>query len=355
MSTNASTSPARRRPHRTTSTTTTAAVSLVACLGLLTACGGGSTEAKDPAPSDKGSTAGFPVTLTNAWGKTEIAKKPVKVATTSDGDTAIALALGVVPVITPDVEDGGKVAEFKQRAIDKLGAGELKTFDDTDGTAYEEIAAEEPDVILAMNSWSVEADYAKLKPIAPVVTYTDKKQADTLTWQERLRVAAKALGRTAEAEKVIAANERTITGAAAAHPEFKGKTYTYAVVHPEQLSFMSYAAQDPGVFERFGLTKTAKARDYGPDKNAVSLENIDQLDADVLLVTYPFGDKGLLSPKELEGNKLFRSLGAVKNKHFAVIPSENSLATALAYPDALSAPWVTEQLTPILAKAVAGK
>lgn len=132
----------RRRPARTLAALTAAA----ACLGLLTACGGeDSTAAKDkPAAAGADASAAFPVSLTNAWGKTEVKKPPVKVATVSDGDTAIALALGIVPVITPDVEDGAKVPEYKQRAIDKLGAGKLKTYDDSDGTAYEAIAAEAP-------------------------------------------------------------------------------------------------------------------------------------------------------------------------------------------------------------------
>ncbi|MFF3427605.1 ABC transporter substrate-binding protein [Streptomyces sp. NPDC002602] len=339
--------------HRTLAALTATA----AGLGLLTACGGGSSDTADkPAAASADAAKGaFPVSLKNAWGDTEVKKKPLKVATVSDGDTDIALALGIVPVITPDVEDGGKVPEYKQRAIDKLGAGKLKTYDDTDGTAYEAIAAEAPDVILGVNTWEMDKDYAKLSPIAPVVTYTDKAQADTLTWQERLKTAAKALGLEAKADEVIAANEKATADAAAAHPEFKGKTYTYTVVHPEQISFMSYQAQDPGVFEKLGFAKTDKAKNYAPDKNAVSLENLDQLDADVLLVTYPFGDRGVISPKELEGNKLFQSLNSVKGKHFAVIPSDNNLASSIAYPDALNAPWAVEQLTPLLAKAVAGQ
>ncbi|MEU8778359.1 ABC transporter substrate-binding protein [Streptomyces sp. NPDC048606] len=328
-------------------------------LALLTACGGSTEKAADDKPaagaSAEAGKGAFPVALKNAWGNTEVKKKPLKVATVSDGDTSIALALGVVPVITPDVEDGGKVPEYKQRAIDKLGAGKLKTYDDTDGTAYEAIAAEAPDVILGVNTWEMDKDYDKLSPIAPVVTYTDKKQADTMTWQERLKTAAKALGLEAKAEEVIAASAKVTSDAAAAHPEFKGKTYTYTVVHPEQISFMSYGAQDPGVFEQLGFTKTDKAKNYAPDKNGVSLENLDQLDADVLLLTYPFGDRGVISPAELEGNKLFQSLNAVKNKHLAVIPSETNLASSLAYPDPLNAPWVVEKLTPILAKAVAGQ
>ncbi|MFF6883856.1 ABC transporter substrate-binding protein [Streptomyces sp. NPDC012421] len=349
--------PARPLARRSAARTLLAAA---ACGALLVGCGGEGDAKSDGAKptgaaSGAAAEAAFPVTLPNAWGKTEVEKKPLKVATVSDGDTDIALALGLVPVITPDAEDGGPVPEYKQRAIDKLGAGKLKTYDDTDGTDYEAIAAEAPDVILGMNTWSMDADYAKLAPIAPVVTFTDKAHSDTLTWQERLKTAAKALGMTAEAEKVIAANEKATADAAAAHPEFKGKTYTYAVVHPEQITFMSYADQDPGVFEQLGFTKSDKAENYKADKNAVSLENLDELEADVLLMTYPFGDNGLLSVKELESNKLFQSLKAVKGKHYAVIPSENTLSSAVAYPDALSAPWVVEKLTPILAGAVAGK
>lgn len=324
------------------------------CLGLLTACG----EESGPKSTDGGASAGggsFPVSLTTAWGRTEVAEKPVRVATVSDGDTAIALALGLVPVITPDVEDGDEVAEYKQRAIDGLGGKKLTTYDDTDGTDYEAIAAEEPDVILGMNTWDMDTDHAKLSPIAPVVTFADKKQSDTLTWQERLKTAAKALGLTEKADAVIAANEKAVTDAAAAHPEFEGRTYTYSVVHPEQITYMSYADQDPGVFEALGLRKHPRAKDYSAEKNGVSLENLDELESDVLLMTYPFGDEGLLSASELESNKLFQSLDVVRKKHFAVVPSDNTLASAIAYPDALSAPWVVENLTPILAKAVAGK
>ncbi|NEE18463.1 ABC transporter substrate-binding protein, partial [Streptomyces sp. SID7499] len=47
------------------------------CLGLLTACGEGS----GPESSDAGASAGdgsFPVSLTTAWGRTEVTEKPVR-------------------------------------------------------------------------------------------------------------------------------------------------------------------------------------------------------------------------------------------------------------------------------------
>ncbi|MFD7762540.1 ABC transporter substrate-binding protein [Streptomyces microflavus] len=341
--------PVRRRP------LAAALLASATCLGLLTGCGFSSDTGSSEGKAATAGDGSFPVSLTNAWGRTEVKQKPVRVATVSDGDTAIALALGVVPVITPDVEDGDKVAEYKQHAIEKLGEKKLTTYDDTDGTDYEAIAAEEPDVILGVNTWDMDADYAKLSPIAPVVTFGDKKESDTLTWQERLRTAAEALGLTAKADAVIAADEKALEDAAAAHPEFRGKVYTYSVVHPEQITYMSHADQDPGVFEQLGLVKHPRSKNYSADKNGVSLENLDELESDLLLMTYPFGDEGLLSASELESDKLFQSLDVVKKKHFAVVPSENTLASAIAYPDALSAPWVVENLTPILAKAVAGK
>ncbi|MEO3976449.1 ABC transporter substrate-binding protein [Streptomyces sp. CAU 1734] len=339
--------PIRRR------TTVRTLLATAVCVGLVSACGG--TDSGDASGSPKGGGGQYPLTLTNAWDKTVVEKKPLKVATTSDGDTSIALALGLVPVITPDVEDGGPVPEYKKRGMDKLGVGKLKKYDDSDGTDYEAIAAEDPDVILGMNSWSMDADYAKLAPIAPVITYTDKKHADVLPWEDRLKTAAKALGLSEKADEVIAANRKAVTDAAAAHPELKGKRYTYSVVHPEQLTYMSYADQDPGVLEKLGLVKDEKSKKYTAKKNRISLENLDELESDLLLMTYPFGDEGLLSASELESNKLFQSLDVVKRKNFTVIPSENTLASSMAYPDALSASWVVEELAPILAKAVAGK
>ncbi|WP_329012703.1 ABC transporter substrate-binding protein [Streptomyces sp. NBC_00690] len=333
-------------------------VASAACLSLVTACGSNDSSDSSDKTGDKKAAAGsdqYPLTMPNAWDKTVVEKKPLRVATVSDGDTSIALALGLVPVITPDIEDGDKVAEYKQRAMDKLNVDKLKTYDDADGIDFEAIAAEAPDLILGMNSWDMDGSYAKLKPIAPVVTYTDKKHADTLPWQERLKGAAKALGLSAKADEVIAANEKAIADAAAANPQLKGKRYTYSVVHPEQITFMSYADQDAGIFEKLGLQKTAKAKDYSAKNNSVSLEKLDELEADLLLITYPFGDEGLLNASELETNKLFQSLNVVKKKNYAVIPSDNTLASSIAYPDALSATWVVEELTPILVKAVAGK
>lgn len=59
------------------------------------------------------------------------------------------------------------------------------------------------------------------------------------------------------------------------------------------------------------------------DKDSAGL---DGLEADVLLMAYPFGCEGPLSASEPESCKLFRSLDVVKNEHFAVVPSEDTLA-----------------------------
>src|SRR6478609_6188125 len=95
--------PVRRRP------LAAALLASATCLGLLTGCGFSSDTGSSEGKAATAGDGSFPVSLTNAWGRTEVKQKPVRVATVSDGDTAIALALGVVPVITPDVEDGDPV------------------------------------------------------------------------------------------------------------------------------------------------------------------------------------------------------------------------------------------------------
>lgn len=70
--------------------------------------------------------AGFPIALTSAWGKTEVKKQPLKVATVSGGDRDRA-GPRHRPGHHPERENGAKVPEYKQHAIDKPGAGKLKT------------------------------------------------------------------------------------------------------------------------------------------------------------------------------------------------------------------------------------
>ncbi|WP_084252921.1 ABC transporter substrate-binding protein [Devriesea agamarum] len=327
-----------------------AAATLVLSAVGLTACGSKSEPTPSAAPSS-GAASAYPMTLESPFGKTELKEKPKRVAVVSDIDLDIALALGIKPVISPRYGDA-KLEPWEAPVVEKLG-GDLTTYNSTDGVDFEAIAAAKPDVILATSGWSLDKDYAQLSKIAPVVSYQGKDGLSAMTWDQRTKEAAKALDETPKAEAVIAEVTKKFDTAKAAHPEFAGKSFTYAVIHPQQITYESYKGGDVSFFTRLGFTQPEMASKFGAKNNGVSRENLDVLDSDILLIGYPFGDEGLMSREKLEADPLFKQLKVVSGGHYAVVPDE--IASPLAYPTPLSEPWLVDQLVPILSTAAAGK
>jgi len=318
---------------------------LVAGLGLA-ACGSDSSDTgSDASPAAAGA---YPLVLKSPFGETTLKKAPEKVAVVSDVDLDIAVALGVDPVIAPLY---GEISSWTQDAADEQGF-EIETFDPSDGTDFAAIAEAAPDVILATSGYSLEDDYEQLAKIAPVVSYQGDDGLTSMSWQERTDEVAAALGRQDEAQKVESDIDAAFADVRAANPDFEGKTYTQVNIHPDQITYESWTGSDASFFTDLGFVQAPTAGDFDADDNSVSKENIDQLDADVLFVGYPFGDEGLLTRSELESDRLFTSLKAVSGGHYAVIGDD--VASPLTYKTPLSVPWVLDQLTPVLQQAVAG-
>jgi len=320
-----------------------AAAALALGLGM-TACG--SDDEKDSAGAGDSS---YPLTLESPFGETTLEEKPTKVAVVSDVDIDIALALGVEPVLSPLY---GEISSWTAESAQEQGFGEITTYDASDGVDFEALAEAEPDVILATSGYTLEDDYDQLSKIAPVVSYQGKDGLTSMTWDERTDEAARALGLTDEAKKLETDIAEQFTKVREANPDFEGATYTQVNIHPEQITYESYEGSDTSFFSDLGFVLPDTATKYSATNNAVSKENIDQLEADVVFVGYPFGDEGLLTRDELESDRLFTSLDAVKNGHYAVIPDE--VASPLTYKTPLSVPWVLTQMTPLLQTAVAG-
>lgn len=318
--------------------------------GVLTACSPPSAAPESAGPSASTDSA-YPLTLDSPYGTSVLERQPVRVATVSAVDTDIALALGVVPVTGPRYGTTA-IDPWTTTAAQSLGTRELPTYDSTDGTDFEAIVAAAPDVILATSGWTLADDYSKLAKIAPVVSYLGKDGLSQMTWRERTTVAASALGVPDKGRAAIAAVDTAFDQARTANPAFAGKTFTYAVLHPDQISYISHADADNEFFTELGFTLPANADRFTGNNGAVSLEQIDLLDADVLMVGYPFGDEGVLTQQAFENNLLFKQLTAVRDGHYLVI--DDAVASPLAYPTPLSTPWALDRLLPKLQKAVSG-
>lgn len=323
---------------KTTMRRAAAVTAAIITAGLLAGCG--ATGAADTAGAGAETAGGFPLTLENPWGTTEIDAQPKSVAVVSSVDLDIALALGVEPIITPQYA-GNDFEAWTEEALAADGIT-LDTYDSTDGTDFIAIAAADPDVILATSGWTLDDDYDKLAEIAPVVTWGKGQELTDLTWADRTLLAGKALGLEDRAEQVVADVEQAFTDAATAHPEWQGTSLTYAVMHPSQISYVTYEGSDVSFFTELGFVLPEQASTFTDANNAVSIENIDMLDADVLLVGYPFGNEGILTQSALEGNALFQQLPAVKDGRYGILGDD--VASPLAYPTPLSQPWVLDRM-----------
>ncbi|MCU1438127.1 MAG: transporter substrate-binding protein [Naasia sp.] len=339
----------------------TARKSLLAALSLtgaiaLSACSGGGS------PSGGGNGAageGFPVTVKNAYGTTEVPAAPERVAAVAWGNQDTALALGVVPVGMPFVtygdDDGDGVLPWAVDALEELGAETPELFDEVDGINLEQVADSAPDVILGANSGLTEEEYETLTEIAPTVSFPGDPWI--VDWRESTVMNGTALGREDDAEALVAETEELVAEAAGAHPELEGKSFAYIWVDPSDTSTIYvYLPGDTRVefLHELGMVDSAGAQQLAADNPGVfyaslTAENLDVLaDADVI-VNYG-GDDTLAA---MQADPLLGALPAVQSGAVAIVADGTPLASAFTTPTVLSIPWGIDDYSTLLADAAA--
>ncbi|MCV2393607.1 iron-siderophore ABC transporter substrate-binding protein [Actinotalea sp. M2MS4P-6] len=336
---------------------TAASLTLAGCAagddGATSGDTGSSTGTSADTEADSAGDA-FPVTITDAFGETTIDAAPQRVVTWGWGSTDAAIALGVVPVAMPYQGYGGDadgVLPWVREAVDELGA-ELPTVlpDSGDDVPYEAISAADPDLVLAPYSGLTQEQYDTLSAIAPVVAYPDQPWATP--WRDIVTITGEALGRTAEAEQVLTGIDEQIATAAAAHPEFQGKTL--AAVWDVGTTFYVYSDADPRVEFMLDLgfdpapSVTALDTDESTFYFTLSYERLDELTSDVL-VAYADSDESLQSFLDAPYAQV---MGQVSDGAVAGLVG-TSLIASVSPPTALSLPWGLDDTVDALAKAAA--
>src|SRR5215218_4368882 len=134
----------------------------------LTACGSSSDEdssSKSSASATKADEGAFPVTIAHKYGATTIKSEPKRVVVAGLREQDALLALGVVPVATTEWYGKHPGAIFPW-AKDELGDAKVPTvLSSTDGLQIEKIAAQRPDLILAVYSGMTKKEYKELSKI----------------------------------------------------------------------------------------------------------------------------------------------------------------------------------------------
>lgn len=322
----------------------TAAAAGALCLGLV-ACGDvqdASTQTPASAPAD---ASAFPVSITHKFGTTTIAKAPARVVVigTSSDDLDAALALGVTPVGFFDKSGTEGGPAYLQGHLDPA---KTKVVNAANGVNTEEVGALTPDLILATADYGLDQEYANLSKIAPTVGYATEWGAQS--WQEHVQVAAKALGKSSQAQSVINNTQAAIDKVKADYPKAAGKTFTASVGNAPGKIFTLVSQKDFAVqlIQSVGLklspaVANAGATEAGSPTGSISPEQYDKLAADAVIIAFTSPDL----QKAFENNQLVAS---IKSGNYLVVDMQT--ISALRYPSVYGIPWVLNKLTPALAK-----
>lgn len=303
----------------------------------------------------------YPTTITHAFGEAVITEEPKRVITIGISSEDTVIALGVVPVAVPDEtwagDKDGYLSWFRE-AVEELDVAMPETLNasETGELDFEQILELEPDLILAPYSGIAETDYDRLESIATTVAYADEAWGIT-SWQDQATIIGQALGRPAYTADLISKAETALADAAAANPEFAGKTFAYGMALTEGSTDLAFYDKKDGrvtFTEQLGFTMAPDVAEISANRpadmwyGAVSLEQLDSVDTDVFIA---WAD---------DQDQVDRSLNTALLAQWSPVASDRAiwitdkeLARATTSVSILSMTWALDRYVPLLADAVA--
>lgn len=319
------------------------AVALVGCSGSGADDDEAGTTTRPAGGADAGE--GFePVTIEHRFGSTEITERPERIVSLDTQWTDVLTAL-----------DAPLVGHLQDVTLqDDLpwqgGLGDstpLVAASTSDkGALMEEIFALEPDLIVVTYLAEDQGDYDDLAEIAPTVSTLSDSQVDT--WQDITAAAGQVLGDTEAADALVADVDDQVAAIGEDLPGLEGKTFTFANYVPGDAMYVLSDPDDGAnvLFGQLGLViapAILDAEDDSPGRVKLSLELVDLLDADLVMVLTNGAD-----PDEIPG---YSDLPAVAAG--AALEMDYAAAVALNTPTPLSIPYALDLLRPAL-EAAAG-
>jgi iron complex transport system substrate-binding protein len=249
-------------------------------------------------------------TVESAYGPVQINGQPGRVVTLYEGALDAALAVDANAVGAVITRGGSDVAEYI-----KSEAGDIAIVGAPAETNIEAVIAARPDLILApprINQQQV----ALLSRIAPVVA-SNVPMFQPDSWERETRLFAKAMGREAEAEKVIGqVKERISEVAQVVSAKIPAGQRDAALVRwmPQGPLVMAEGLFSASLLQAVGFELTDKdlVKEGRPHSEPLSLENLSSMDQSwVFLATLnEDGDKALDAARK---SPAFARLNAVQN------------------------------------------
>jgi iron complex transport system substrate-binding protein len=332
----------------------TALIAGLVSVGLVLA--GCSSDSSDGASSDApaseaSSTGAFPVTIDAAYGDVTVEEKPERIVAVGTDWIGLLDILGEKPIAVSGEASDLDDYPWLQGLYDGDFNADLFTAEGTDSP--EAIAALEPDLILT-SVWGVDEQlYERLSSIAPtyVGLETQDEGGDT-SWQDNLTSLAALTGHDEKiVEETEAKYDAALSDAAATLPGLQGKTFQLGVLDgDDQQLWLTEYANEP--IEALGLTPgdgqpTGEGDSVAANAPKYSLENIDQLSADVVfVVTHEYADPENAFRTAFEADPRVPELAAAKNGTLVYLYGPQWLAVNPPTPSSVQ--WWLDEVVPQL-------
>ncbi len=277
----------------------------------------------------------FPVTIEHQYGSTTITEAPQRVVSIGYTEQDMLLALGITPVAVRywyGDEDG--ILPWAEDYV--VGDAPVALNMPYGSLNYEAILALQPDLISAVTAGITQEEYELLSQIAPTITQTSDYINFGMPWQEVTRMIGTAVGKSAEAEAIVAEIEGLFAEARANNPQFEGKSVAVSYYYNNTYGF--YTSQDSRgrFFTELGfvvpeeLVETAGELFYAD----LSAERIDLLDQDLIaVINLQFIEGGR---ETLEAEPLFSELTAVQEGRVLYLDAQAENAIGFSSPLSLA-------------------
>lgn len=296
----------------------------------------------------------FPVTIEHAYGDTEIPEQPQRVVTVGVTEQDTLWALGVKPVGVTEWYGGHDFASWPW-ADDARGDSEPEVLTTSDGLDFEAIALLDPDLIIGTNAGMTEEDYDRLSDIAPTIAHSGDYSMYFEPWDVQTLQIGEAVGLKDEAQQLVDDIDAQFAEAAAAHPEFAGKSIVFlqnAIYDGAAIAYQDGLSTD--FLTALGFTIPSEIDAYAPEDSSggqatIPVENLDVLNAADVLIWGTESDDDIAA---LEDEPFVTAISAMQNS--SVVYTDGVVAGAIYFTSALSLPYVLDSLVPALADAVAG-
>ena len=318
----------------------TRSVLLAACVALtLSACGTSGDSGSDTEASGAAEAGAFPVTVDHAYGSTTIDAEPMRIVTIGWSGQDAVIALNKVPVAMESFSGDGIENNILPWDASRLNGAKPVLMPTNPDIPFEQILRLDADVILAVYSGIDEGEYKRLSDIAPTVAFPDQPW-DT-AWDKQMSMIGAALGQPEQAQTLIDETGAYFEKQAADHPQFQGKTATYAMRTDEGL--IVFCGTDPRIrlLGQLGV-KTSPGVDAvctsGDSSVSVGMESIDTLDADVFILV----DADGTNLDKLMSFGPFANMTSVSNGRLVrLVGMDYAMATSA--PTVLSVPYAFDE------------